>query len=134
MEVHVFDGNSMRVQITDRASGAYRRGVDVRVLGSGNARMESAETDPVAWSRSVRSPGCLRSSHEMGTTTRSTWERSSPPRKDVPAQQDKFKNIDSVLLLENFYSGNTINIEERSKQVDEQMRKDRRGVQVQSVK
>ncbi|MEZ5973491.1 MAG: hypothetical protein R3E96_01230 [Planctomycetota bacterium] len=47
--------------------------------------------------------------------------------KDVPAQQDKFKNIDSVLLLENFYSGNTINIEERSKQVDEQMRKDRRG-------
>jgi alpha-2-macroglobulin len=133
------DDGRVRVQVMDQATGAFERDVDVRVIGSANEEFVSGRTDPRGL---FVADGIMGS----GTVIARAGDRRYAFRRGVaglPVQggqdrspsagvfHEKNKNAEYFGNVRNF---NVDNRAQRQVNFDKELRRERKGLQVQQVK
>jgi tetratricopeptide (TPR) repeat protein len=132
----------LRVQAIERGSGDYLREVDVRVIGSGNARFSAGKTDPrgifvadgLAGTSTVIARwneqhfAFFRGEQVLGPTPGGDYKG---PSDTVPGQAQQLEADD---YLSNVMQENAQRQQGRSAKLRSEMDKDRAGVQVIQVK
>lgn len=138
VDADTFDGR-VRVQVMDRATGAFQRDVDVRVIGTGNEEFVSGRTDPrglfvadgiVGDGTVIARAGDRRYAFRRGVAGLES-EANKQIRAGVPAlrQQDE-----DAQFLDNVIDFNVDNRARRSNNFDKELQRERKGLQVQQVK
>jgi len=132
-------GGRVRVQVMDRATGAFERDVDVRVIGSANDEFVSGRTD---FRGLFVADGIMGS----GTVIARAGDRRYAFRRGVaglPVEQakDATRGTPSLKQLEgdegyfsNVLRFNVDNRARRSNNFDKELQRERKGLQVQQVK
>ena len=131
----------MRIQALNQADGTYLREVDVRVIGSASSTILSGKTDP---------RGLYLADHIQGTATviarhqdshyafhRGTQLLAQAETQDRKKRQQDFpfeQQLDQRAYLQNVMDLNTRNQQQRGLRLQENYRRERKGVQVQQVK
>lgn len=144
LELEVYEdvqGGRLRIQALDRGDGAYLRDVDVRVVGSRDGRFESGTTDPrglfvadgilgeatVIAQIDRKHYAFHRGSQVLGIQDKQPTEsRRVEPMRGATSEDPSY--FDNVLRF------NASNQFERQQRLDQNIRADRGGVQIQQVR
>ncbi|MCP3918095.1 MAG: outer membrane protein assembly factor BamD [bacterium] len=133
----------MRIQALHRENGRYLRGVDVRVIGSGNSEFLSGETDPrglfladgiAGRSTVIARTGEHQYAFHRGAETLGPEQQPQQQRGRVQMGAGGEINLDQDAYLRNIYLMNEGKQQERGVRLDQEIQRVRKGVQVQQVK
>lgn len=140
----VYDGR-VRVQVMNRSTGAFERNVDVRVIGSGNVGFVSGRTDPrglfvadgiIGSGTVIARAGERRYAfmrEVLGVEVDASIGRSPASPGPGGPSSVVFGSIPSG-FFDNVQSFNKDNRSQRSSNFDKEVRRERKGLQVQQVK
>jgi tetratricopeptide (TPR) repeat protein len=128
------ESGQLRVQATEHGSNRFLRNVDVRVIGALNADFVSGRTDPrglfVAEGLSGNATVIARSGERQyafyrGTAPLAVAQNAERPRGQTAGKTDYLSNLGVM---------NDAAQSERGRNLDAEIRADRKGVQIRSVK
>jgi hypothetical protein len=129
------DLGHVRIQVSDEKTHAFVRGVDVRVIGSQNGDFLSGRTDPrglfvtdgvVGNATVIARTDARHYAFHRGTVAHSIESTRNRLEPQLGSQtEDYFQNVRGM---------NRASQEQRAQTFDDEVRKDRQGVQIRTVR
>ncbi|MDA1266928.1 MAG: hypothetical protein O2816_17745, partial [Planctomycetota bacterium] len=124
----------VRVQALDRGDGHYPRDVDVRVVGTGGGRFVNGETDPRGLFVADGVSGSATVVARQGDHYAFHRGVASPRTHGGVRQMEAMQQLDNRAYYQNVIDFNGSNVQQRGQNLMQEMRKDRRGVQLEQIK
>ncbi|MBK7875258.1 MAG: hypothetical protein IPJ77_05840 [Planctomycetes bacterium] len=130
------DAGRLRIQVQRHSDARFVRGADVKVVGSSSRSIVAGKTDPRGSFQADGVAGTSTVIARLGEREYAFFrgQNALGPRDDKPRAPSSGQQLDAQSYFKNVGDQNVFSQNERANRLQEEIQRDRKGVQVRQVK